>query len=143
MDPFYFHREHSRALSGHYAFGFTKMNLQITEIEAFDCMEITIHLIDGMTPIICNHIHRFSNGNPSEIDGCQPIYEMWAASRNWCREFLFLVDVRNRMVPQCKLSEKMIAHRVSPNFSIFGIKLHRTTRLYFLTDPKNIETKKS
>ena len=44
MDSFSFHRDHSRALSGHYAFGFTKMNLQITEIEAFDCIEIVIYL---------------------------------------------------------------------------------------------------
>ena len=60
-----FHREHSPALCGHHAFGFTKMNLQITEIEAFDYIEITIHLIDGMTSII----HRFLKDFHWKLDG--------------------------------------------------------------------------
>ena len=38
---------------------------------------------------------------------------------------------------------KYVAHRVSPKISISGKKLHRRPGLYFLTDPKNIETKKS
>ena len=61
----------------------------------------------------------------------------WADSRNWCK---FPVDVRDRIAPQCKLFEKIIAHRVSPNFSICGIKLHRCTVIYFLTNLENISS---
>ena len=60
---------------------------------------------------------------------------MWAASRNWCR---FPVDVWITLQSKCKLFEKMIAHRVCPNFSISGINLHRSTVIYFSTDLKNI-----
>ena len=64
----------------------------------------------------------------------------WAGSRNW---YSLEVDVGILHRRQCDIFEKLFAHRVCPNLSIFGIKLHRTTRFYLLTDPKNIETKKS
>ena len=57
--------------------------------------------------------------------------------------FLILCRCRFEKSLNVHFFRKLIAHRVCPNFSISGIKLHRTTRLYFLTDPKNIETKKS
>ena len=34
----------------------------------------------------------------------------------------------------CHFSRKFVAHRVSPNFSISGIILHRCSVIYFLTD---------
>ena len=37
------HREHSPGLSGHYAEGFTEMNLEISEMEALKDVEIMIH----------------------------------------------------------------------------------------------------
>ena len=34
----------------------------------------------------------------------------------------------------CHFSRKFVAHRVSPNFTISGIILHRCPVIYFLTD---------
>ena len=56
--------------------------------------------------------------------------------------FLILCRCRFEKNVNVHFFRKLIAHRVCPNFSISGINLHRTTRLYFLADPKNIETKK-
>ena len=47
-----FHREHSGALPGHHAKGFTKMNLQISELEAFKDIEITLYVTDWTISII-------------------------------------------------------------------------------------------
>ena len=60
--------------------------------------------------------------------------KIWAASRNWQQS---PVDVRITAYSEIHIFEKFVAHRVCPNFSISGIKLHCIPVIYFLTESKN------